>query len=187
MTEDEYDALMKKALTNDLHWHALTASPGEAREAKEWLEKTNRRIQLDLRVKRADHKAAAVRYEYRSREYRNATEQYETWKARALRFQSLVTERLEELRLSGLAMTNKPAVLQKAHDHSEYMNRQLSMTSQTLLKLAEAVAAFEAGDITAKGLAGQLDTLTVPHGGTGRRTLRQVLDDKARRQLEAVS
>lgn len=186
MTEDEYDALMQKALTNDLHWHGLTATPAEAREAKEWLEKTNRRVQLDMRVKHANWKASAARHPYRSPVYRKETEQYEMWKARALRFQSLLTERLEELRQTGLAMTNKPAVLQKAHDHSEYMNRQLSMTSQALIKLAEAVAAFEAGDVTAKGLAGQLDALTVPHGGTGRRTLRQVLGDKAAR-LEVAS
>lgn len=186
MTEDEYSELMRKALTNPLHWHGLTATPAEAREAKAWLEKTNRRIELDLKVKRAEWKAAEATHPHRSPMWRKETVKYEQWKASALRFQALVKERLEELRLSGLALSNKPASLQKAHDHSEYMTKQLSQVYRSLHKLVEAVAAFEAGDITTKGLAGHLDSLTVPHGGDGSKTLRQVLEDK-RRHLEAVS
>lgn len=189
MTEDEYDALMKKALTNELHWHGLTATPIEAREARDWLEETLLRVKRDFEYRKAEMQIATARHPKRTRAYWQEVERYETWKLRAMHFRNLCEDRLRELKKSHLLRAPgaaKPSALQKAQAHSEYMNRQLQHIQTSLVRLTDAVAAFEAGDLALKDLAASLDVLTVPHDGDGEITLRELLA-ATKKRLEAVS
>jgi hypothetical protein len=189
VTEDEYAALMKKALTNELHWHGLTATPPEAREARDWLEDTISRVKRDFELRKAEWNLVCAREMRGSKVYRREMEKYETWKISAIRFRSLCEDRLRELKRSHLVRGGnaKPSAVTKAQAHSEYMNRQLQHISTSIVKLTEAVAEFEQGEMSPKDLASRLDTLTVPHGGDGEMTLRELLAATRKRRLEIVS
>lgn len=190
MTEDEYDALMKKALTNDLHWHGLTATPIEAREARDWLEETLLRVKRNFEIRKAEMNLLTARHPRRTPAYYREVERYEDWKIRAMHFRNLCEDRLRELKKSHLLRhpgAAKPSALQKAQAHSEYMNRQMQQISTSLIKLAEAVATFEAGEISTKDLAANLDTLTIPHNNDSTITLRELLANSRKKRLEVVS
>jgi hypothetical protein len=189
VTEDEYSALMKKALTNELHWHGLTATPPEAQQARDWLEDTLSRVKRDFEVRKAEWNLVTAREMRGSKAYRRELERYELWKISAIRFRNLCEDRLRELKRSHLVRGGnaKPAAVTKAQAHSEYMNRQLHHTSTSLVKLAEAVATFEQGDMSPRDLASCLDDLTVPHGGDGEKTLRELLAETRKKRLEIVS
>lgn len=190
MTEDEYDALMKKALTNELHWHGLTATPVEAREACDWLEETLLRVKRDFEMRKAEMNLTTARHPKRTPAYYREVERYEEWKIRAMYFRNLCEDRLRELKKSHLLRAPggaKPSALQKAHAHSEYMNRQLHHVVESLTALASAVESFERGELTTRQLAEHLDTLTLPNGGDGSQTLRELLTAKARKRLEVAS
>lgn len=189
MTEDEYAALMKKALTNELHWHGLTATPVEAREARDWLEETLLRVRREFEIRGAEMSLLTAKHPKRTPAYYREVERYQEWKIRAMHFRNLCEDRLRELKKSHLLQAPgaaKPSALQKAHAHSEYMNRQLNHLQTSLVRLADAVATFEAGDLALKDLAASLDALTVPHDGDGEITLRELLAATNKR-LEAVS
>lgn len=188
MTEDEYDALMKKALTNEIHWHGLTATPPEARQARDWLEDTLSRIKTDFELRKAEWGLVVARERVGSKVYRQEMEKYESWKIRAIRFRTLVEKRQRELKRSHLVRggNDKPSVITKAQAHSEYMNRQLHHVTESLTKLAAAVDKFESGSATTRELAACLDSLTVPHDGNGQRTLRQMLAAKDAKRLQIV-
>lgn len=181
-TEAEYSALMKKALTNELHWHGMTATPIEAREVRDWLEETLIRLKRDFELRKAEMQLATARHPKSTRTYWQEVEKYEEWRIRAMRFRHLCEDRLRELKKTHLLRGGgpaKPTAVQKAQAHSEYMNRQLSHVTNSLIELSAAVESFERGETTTRDLASRLDQLTVPHSGVSTRTLRQLLVAKA--------
>lgn len=79
--------------------------------------------------------------------------------------------------------------LARAATHADYMQKQLFHVSQSLFALADAVAGLNDGEVSPAELVRMLDELTVPHSGTGTRTLQQVLDSMAEKaeQEEAMA
>lgn len=170
MNEHEYNGLMKRALTDDSWWEALTKQPSDLEQAKAWLQKAQAQVTADLKIRHAKWGSIAAQHQPGSHEYRTQLQSYMRWKETALGFQHLVQSRLADVR--SLNTRNR------AQDHAEYMQKQLAHTTNSLADLASLVESFGAGAITASELDNALDELTVPHGGDGTRTLRGLLQDK---------
>lgn len=185
MNEREYNDLMRLAIGSDVHWQAQTASPEGVEEIREWMTNTLRRVNRDTQAKQAEWSATKASHGPRTSTYRNALRDYSKWRASAVRFTKMVEERIDQLpsqrsvarAVAKASRPPRPDELVKAQAAMEYVEKQKQHTFSSLVELARAVAAFEAGELTVNDLAGRLDELTIPHGGNEGpgRTLRELL------------
>lgn len=97
MNEREYNDLMKKALTSEVHWQAQIASDDGVEEIREWLTTAAKRVRSDLIVKQSEWGALKASCHPKTQRYRDGLRDYQAWRASAQRFTSMVEERLEQL------------------------------------------------------------------------------------------
>lgn len=184
MEEREYNQLMKKALSSEVHWRAQIATDDGVEEMRTWLSEAIKRVKTDLTIRQAELSAVKATHGQRSTRYRHTLVAFQRWHASAIRFSSMAHDRLNQLpppaKPKPRPTTNarrepKPDVLVRAHEHSERMSLERNHMRLAVIELAKTVRAFERGDATIRDLGACLDDLTVPDSN-GEITLRALLD-----------